>query len=233
VPTGPSAAWDRYIHPDDERMAAFRRVYDRYLVVEDIYPDVARRLFAGGCRRFVDLGGGRGELCGLLANAGVDTVLADLDEQMLGEGTRPALLADLARLPLANASIDAAAAINCLYFLPDPLIGIREAHRVLTPGGTFVASSPSRWNDPELRDIDPRWGRASTFDSEDAPALVAAAFGDVEIEAWELVAYRLPDADAIRDYLHAFDVPDWQARADAITPPLEITKIGAHIWAHK
>ena len=153
--------------------------------------------------------GGRGELCWLLAGSGVQTVLVDLDEQMLAEGTRPAVGADVAALPLADASVDAAAAINCLYFLADPLVGIREAHRVLAPGGTFVASSPSRWNDPELRDVDPRWGRASPFDSEDSPALVAAVFGDVEVESWELVAYRLPDTAAIRDYLHAFDVPDW------------------------
>ena len=190
-----------------------RRVYDRYLVVEDIYPDVARKLRADGCRRFADLGGGRGELCWLLAGSGVQTVLVDLDEQMLAEGTRPAVGADVAALPLADASVDAAAAINCLYFLAEPLVGIREAHRVLAPGGTFVASSPSRWNDPELRDVDPRWGRASPFDSEDSPALVAAVFGDVEVESWELVAYRLPDTAAIHDYLHAFDVPNWRAHA--------------------
>jgi SAM-dependent methyltransferase len=214
-------------------MAAFQRVYERYLVVEDIYPDIARRLLTEGCRRFADLGGGRGELCGLLARSGVATVLLDLDEQMVAEGTRPAIRADIGALPMSDASVDAAAAINCLYFLADPLIGIREAHRVLETGGTFVASSPSRWNDPELRGIDPRWGRPSPFDSDEAPELVGAVFGDVEVERWELVAYRLPDADAIRDYLHAFDVPGWRDRAESIRPPLEITKIGAHVWARR
>jgi SAM-dependent methyltransferase len=214
-------------------MAAFRRVYHQYLVVEDVYPDIARRLAAGGCRRFADLGGGRGDLCGLLAQSGVRSVLVDLDEQMLAEGTRPAVRADIAALPMPDASFDAAAAINCLYFLADPLVAIREAYRLLGPGGTFIASSPSRWNDPQLEGIDPRWGRASPFDSEDAPALVATVFGDAEVEAWELVAYHLPDRDAIRDYLHAFDVPEWQERADSISPPLEITKKGAHVWTQR
>ena len=144
MPTGPSSEWDHYVHPDEERVAAFRRVYDRYLVAEDMYPGVARRLLARCCGRFADLGGGRGELCRYLAASGVDKVLVDLDEQMLAEGTRPAVRADLARLPLADASVDAAAAIICLYFLADPLVGIREAHRVLVPGSTFIASSPSR-----------------------------------------------------------------------------------------
>jgi SAM-dependent methyltransferase len=233
MPTAPSSDFAGYVHPDEERMAAFRRIYDQHLVVEDVYPNIARRLVAGGCRRFVDLGGGRGELCGLLARSGVRTVLVDLDQQMLAEGTRPAVRAHIAALSMPDASVDAAAAVNCLYFLADPLVAIREAYRVLEPGGIFVASSPSRWNDAELAGIDPRWGRASPFDSEDAPALVGAVFGDVEVETWELVAYHLPDLEAIRDYLHAFAVPDWQRRADTIPPPLEITKKGAHVWTQR
>jgi SAM-dependent methyltransferase len=212
-------------------MAAFRHVYERYLIVEDNYADIAQRFLGLGCRRFADLGGGRGDLCARLNSARVRTVLVDLDQQMLAEGARPAIRADLAAVPLRTASVDGAAALNCLYFLDDPLVGTVEAHRLLQPGGTFIASAPSRWNDPELEGIDPRWGRPSPFDSEDAPALLRAVFADLEVDPWELVAYRLPNRDAIRDYLHAFDVPDWQHRADAIEPPLEITKRGAHVWA--
>jgi ubiquinone/menaquinone biosynthesis C-methylase UbiE len=73
----------------------------------------------GGLRRFADLGGGRGELCGLLARSEVRTVLVDLDQQMLAEGTRPAVRADIAALSMPDASVDAAAAVNCLYFLAD------------------------------------------------------------------------------------------------------------------
>ena len=100
---------------------------------------------------------------------------------------------DLQHLPLPDASVDGVAAINCLYFLDDPIAGIAEARRVLRPGGWFVASSPSRRNDPELEDIDPNWGATSTFDSEDAPALVAQVFDEIEIEPWSVVAYVLPD----------------------------------------
>ena len=129
--------------------------------------------------------------------------------------------------------MDAVVAVNCLYFLSDPGIAIREAWRVLRPGGVFVASSPSRWNDPELEGVDPRWGEPTTFDAEDAPGLVSEVFGDVEVERWRMVAYRLPDSAAVADYLHAFNVPDWQDRASRVEAPLSVTKVGAQVWARR
>src|SRR5206468_10358512 len=136
----------------------------------------ARRIIDRGARRFADLGGGRGPIAVLAAEAGLETVVVDLDARMLAETRRPAVRGDLTALPLATGSVDAAAAVNCLYFLADPRVGIEEAHRVLRRGGVFVASTPSRWNDPELAGIDPRWGRPSPFDSEDAPEIVGGVF---------------------------------------------------------
>lgn len=212
-------------------MAAFRRVYENHLVVEDIYPGMARRFAQAGVERFAEIGGGRGPISRLLAAGGVHTCVVDLDTQMLAETSGPAVRADLRALPLADASVDGVATVNCLYFLERPIEALREARRVLRGGGTFVASSPSRWNNTELEGIDPEWGSASPFDSEDAPDLVAAVFGDVEVEPWRLVAYVLPDREAIADYLHAFNVPDWQTKALDIEPPLSITKVGAQVWA--
>ena len=231
--TGPSSDFDRYVHPDEARMAAWQRVYERYLIVEDVYRSLAQRIVGHGARRIGDLGGGRGPIAALATDAGLETVVVDLDEQMLAETHRPAVRGDVTALPLATGSLDAAAAVNCLYFLADPQVGISEAHRVLRRGGVFVASTPSRWNDPELAGIDPRWGRASPFDSEDAPELVSGVFGEVEVQSWEVVAYQLPDAQAIADYLHGFNVPDWEAKVDAIKPPLHITKRGVHVWARR
>jgi SAM-dependent methyltransferase len=227
--TAPSPSTDEYIHPDEARMAAVERIFGRYLVVEDIYPSLARRFAAAGVTLFAEIGGGRGPIAALLP--AIATVVVDRDEQMLADCTTPAVRGDLRALPLADASVDGVAAVNCFYFLDDPRVGIREAWRVLKPGGLFVASSPSRWNDAELEGIDPNWGTASTFDSEDSPALVAEVFGDVEVETWDLVAFELPTRAAIADYLHAFNVADWAAQADAIDPPMTITKRGAEVWA--
>ena len=214
-------------------MSAFRRVYDNCLLVEDIYPGLAGRFEDAGVRTFAELGGGRGPIAALLAPRGVRTCVVDLDPQMLAEAHRPAVRADIASLPLPDGCLDGAAAVNSLYFLGDPVVALREARRALRVGGLFVASSPSRWNDPELEGLDPRWGTASSFDSEDAPSLVAEVFGDVEVEEWRLAAYVLPDRAAIADYLHAFNVPDWEAQAAEVTPPLTITKLGAQVWARR
>jgi SAM-dependent methyltransferase len=229
--TAPTSDFGRYVHPDDERLAAWRRVYERHLIVDDVYPEISRRIVDHGARRFAELGGGRGPIAALASAEGVSTVVVDLDETMLAETCRPAVRGDLAALPFATGSVDAAAAVNCLYFLADPTVGIREAHRILASGGLFVASAPSRWNDPELEGIDPRWGRPSPFDSEDAPELVRDVFANVEVQVWNVVAYDLPDEQAIRDYLHGINVPGWEAKAAAITPPLQITKRGAHVWS--
>lgn len=229
--TAPTGSSDGYEHPNEARLAAFRRVYENHLVVEDIYPALASRLRAAAVRRFVEVGGGRGPIARLLAAPGVATCVLDLDDQMLAEAHRPAVQGDLRETPFATGSVDAVAAINCLYFLDDPTLALVEARRILRPNGLFVASSPSRMNDPELEGVDPSWGRASTFDAEDAPALVERVFGDVEVEPWRVVAYVLPDRDAVADYLHAFNIPDWQRKASELPAPLNITKVGADVWA--
>jgi ubiquinone/menaquinone biosynthesis C-methylase UbiE len=63
---------------------------------------------------------------------------------------RPAVRADGARLPVADASVDAVAALFTLYHFPDPLVPIGEARRVPRPGGLFAACAPSRDSNPEL-----------------------------------------------------------------------------------
>lgn len=233
VGCAPSPNTDGYVHPDEQRLAAFNRVYENCLVVEDIYPDLARRFLTEETSRFAEVGGGRGPIGELLASQGVATCVVDLDEQMLADAHRPAVRGDLRALPLPSGALDGVAAVNCLYFLDEPLVAIREAWRVVRPGGLFVASSPSRWNDPELNGIDPNWGAPSSFDSEDGPGLAAQVFDSVEVEPWSVVAYELPDQSAIADYLHAFNIEDWRRKARTLRPPLTITKIGAEIWARK
>ena len=222
-----------YVHPDEDRLAAWRRVYENCLVVEDVYPELARRFVDAGVSRFAEVGGGRGPISQLLAAEGVPTWVIDRDQDMLAEAHRPAVRGDLRALPLATASVDGVAAVNCLYFLDDPLPAIEDARRVLRPGGLFVASSPSRWNDPELEGIDPGWGAPGTFDAEDAPGLVQRVFGDVEVERWHVVAYHLPDRGSVADYLHAFHIDGWEEKAGRVQPPLTITKVGAHVWARR
>ena len=63
--------------------------------------------------------------------------------------------------------------------------------------------------------------------------IVAGVFGDIEVETWRMVAYRPPDRAAVADYLHGINVPDWAEKVDLLSPPVQITKSGAHVWASR
>ncbi len=56
------------------------------------------------------------------------------------------LLADAEKLPFADTSFHGVLMVASLHHLPDPLQALREAHRVLKPGGVLVlGTEPNRW----------------------------------------------------------------------------------------
>lgn len=157
----------------------------------------------------------------------------DASPAMLAAGPGLRVRADALRLPFASASFDAAVTVNMLYHLYDPVAAIREAHRILRRGGQFIATAISRHDSPELAAI---WKpAASTFDAEEAPGIVASVFGSAEAEHWDAPLIKLPDDDAVRDYLIARYVPPDQAAVSAtkISTPVTVTKRGTFIRARK
>ncbi len=162
---------------------------------DDVHPEVAARLAAAGARLVLDVGGGHGNLARLLPALSMRCVLLDISPAMLALAPRPAIRADGARLPVADASVDAVAALYTLYHYDDPLEPIREARRVLRSGGLFVACSANRDSTPELAHILPGRGAASTFDGEDSPGIVASAFSEpgdrVEVDRWDAPMHTL------------------------------------------
>jgi SAM-dependent methyltransferase len=150
----------------------------------------------------------------------------DRSALLLADHPRPAVQADAVALPLADGSVTAVVAVNLLYHLADPVAAIREARRVLAADGVFIASTISRHDSPELAAV---WRPGpSTFDAEDAAALVGRAFGHVHSEWWDAPLVTLADQVAVRDYLVARWVPEEQAAAAAagFATPLAITKRG-------
>jgi len=92
--------------------------------------------------RALDLGSEDGSLAAAWRRAGRYTLLLDLDPRLLRAAGERGVTADAMRLPLADASFDLVVLSAILEHLPDPSAAVREAARVLRPGGRIVAYVP-------------------------------------------------------------------------------------------
>jgi SAM-dependent methyltransferase len=206
---------------------------------DDVHPYVAARFAAAGARTVLDVGGGHGRLTRLLPGLGLRALLVDLSPAMLDLAPRPAVRADGARLPAADVSVDAVAALYTLYHYADPVRAIREARRVLRPGGLFAACAPNRDSTPELARVIPGWGTGTTFDGEDAAAIVASVFcapGDtVETDRWDGPLVTLGSAADAAAFLrvHRLDEAAAAEAAAALVLPMTLTMRGCVVYATK
>jgi SAM-dependent methyltransferase len=115
-------------------------------------------------RRVLEIGCGSAPCARWLRREGAYVVALDLSGGMLARARQlntasgiavPLLQADAAALPLAGASVDlACSAYGGLPFVADAEAVLAEVHRVLRPGGRFVASvnHPMRWPFPDSPD---------------------------------------------------------------------------------
>jgi SAM-dependent methyltransferase len=220
---------------DPERFLGCTRIFERYWSVRDVHEDVAERLSKERAEPVLDLGCGNGRLIRPLVERGMVFVGLDSSPRMLASTYGPRILGGGEQLPFRSGSLGGVAALNMLYHLPDPRPAIAESYRVLRPGGLFVASTPSRHNDPELSSVLPQTA-PMTFDAESGPELVAEVFQDVEVERWDAPLVHLPDRNALVLYLyHHNALPKDMAQRIAldVSTPLTLTKRGALIWAYK
>jgi SAM-dependent methyltransferase len=145
-----------------------------------------------GCHRLLDAGCGNGRYSRLLlrdADPGARVFACDLSSRMLKRARKRLnddrvsfTVADLTRLPYADASFDAAVCGWVIEHLPDPRHGLRELARVLAPGGKLLLLTTEntfagRWcgrlwhcrtyDRPELRaaaaECGLEWGREMYF----------------------------------------------------------------------
>lgn len=206
---------------------------------DDVHPYVAARFAAAGARTVLDVGGGNGRLARLLPALSMRCLIIDLSATMLALAPRPCARADGSRLPIADACVDAVAALFTLYHYADPVQAISEARRVLRPGGLFAACAPNRDSHPELAALVPGWGSASTFDGEDALGIVASVFtapGDrVTADRWDgplVTLSTLSDAIACLR-VHGLSAASAQAAARTLELPLAMTARGCVVYATK
>ena len=138
------------------------------------------------------------------------------------------VLGDAAALPIRTGSCGAVAALWLLYLLDDPTDALREAHRVLRPGGLFAACTTARDDSPELLTHLPAQP-GTTFDAEEASSIVAAVFDDVEVDRWDTPGERLRTGEAVAAHLEARGVD--AAFAAAVPVPVTLTRRGVLVWA--
>lgn len=219
---------------DPDRFAANQAATAAYSRAGDVHDPVARRLASAGVTTVLDLGGGTGTLARALSAEGVRAVVVDAAAHVR-LSPRPAVRADLRALPFRDASFPAAACLWVLYHLDDPRRALREAARVLEPGGWFVTCTSARDNDPELAAVLPGWGSPGTFDAEDAEDIVGTEFDVVGVERWDAPMIRLPDRAAMTQFLRGRGLGEAEAHraASRFPTPMEVTKRGCLVWGRR
>lgn len=127
---------------------------------EPLFATVLNELGVGVGTRLLDIGCGSGYAARMAATLGATVTgiditpgLIEIARERVPEGDF--IVADMDELPLGDACFDAAVAFNAFQFADDPAQAVREAARVVTPGGLVAATTfaePERNESTALND---------------------------------------------------------------------------------
>lgn len=169
--------WDREAHAYQAEHGAFLGDADFVWCPEGLRETEAHLLGDVAGRTVLEVGAGAAQCSRWLVGAGVahvvatDISTAQLDASreldLLHDTTVPVAAADAQRLPFADGSFDlVCSAFGAVPFVADSAAVMREAARVLRPGGRWVfsVSHPVRWAFPDVPGPEGLTARSSYFD---------------------------------------------------------------------
>lgn len=118
-----------------EFLDQYRRAWDKKPILRLVYSDIYDRIEAA-CRpgRTLEIGGGIGQLKSRFS----DIVVTDIQAAPWLD-----VATDAQRLPFADNSFDNIVMVDVLHHIEFPILFLREADRVLRPGGRFVMVEPA------------------------------------------------------------------------------------------
>jgi malonyl-CoA O-methyltransferase len=165
-------------------------------------------------RRILDAGSGPGRDARALAAryAGSRVIALDFSLPMLPRpgwlerlrGRAPlAVCADLARLPLPEASVDLAWSNMALHWLSEPLAALHELRRVLAPEGLLMFSSLGPDSLKELRAAAGERRVHAFLDMHDLGDMLVAAGFSAPVMDMELLGFTYPDSSGLLADLRA------------------------------
>lgn len=209
-----------------------------YTVGPPLEPAVDAALALNGTESLLDIGAGPGDFLIRLRYSGHRGSLAGIDNSpgMVAKAKSSApdidfIQADAQRLPFPDNFFDVVTARHMLYHVPDIPLALNEAHRVLKPGGKFLAITNIRDNFAEYRHAlreaaDALAGKISdavriavsttdVFNDKNGPALIRSAFGNVTTSFVEASLRFQTGEPALRYFdscrtLRGLTVDDWR-----------------------
>ncbi|MDO4244417.1 MAG: methyltransferase domain-containing protein [Deinococcus sp.] len=208
----------QYGSPD--KLQARVETHRRYSQGPELEAAVDSVLGLTGNEALLDLGCGPGVFLARLQQAGHRGRLVglDLSEGMLTQARMQApgvefVQGDAEALPFDEASFDVVTARHMLYHVPDIDVALREAWRVLRPGGLFLAVTNAsdymqEWYVPfnaALSGIRGQHPDAQRFTEKGGPERVEQVFGEVEVNTLDSALVFPQPEDALPYFRSLFD----------------------------
>jgi len=115
--------------------AEYRRIWDRKRVLREIYSDMYHRILKKTVKGpILEVGGGSGAFKEFApSTVSTDIIFAPW----------LALVCDAQRLPFADESFSNLVMVDVLHHIEHPVCSLREARRVLRPGGRMILCEPA------------------------------------------------------------------------------------------